>query len=70
MSIAGYVNYPTLNTYSSVKVNQRVEMSGYVGATVNNDTTSNITIRLIIKLNDGQGNSKEEIGRASCRERV
>ena len=59
MSIAGYVNYPTLDTPSSVKVNERVQLSGYVGATVYNDTTSAITIRLFIKLNDGQGNSKE-----------
>lgn len=40
MSIAGYFNYPTLYTPYRVKVNQRVQLSGYVDARVYNDTTS------------------------------
>jgi hypothetical protein len=67
MSIAGYVNYPTLQTPYNVKVNQRVEMSGYVGATLYNDTPSAITFRLFIKLNDGHGNSKEGYKKVTAR---
>ncbi len=34
ISIVGYVNYTTLDTPSSAKVNQRVQLSGYMGVTV------------------------------------
>lgn len=40
MSMAGYFNCPTLDTPSSVKLNERVQPNGYVDATVYNDTTS------------------------------